>query len=188
MRVMSVTPNNSAMIDAWRHQSNALRWQGGLIVLLGLISIVLPVISTLALAIVLGAILVVAGVAEGIRAVRAWGQAGAGTALILAVIAAIAGIVMLVNPFAGALSLARVISAYMNLSGVAKARFARAVRPHAGWGWMAFSAALSLILGIIVLIGLPMTAFWVPGTLLGIELLFFGAALFMLASALRKAI
>lgn len=180
-------PNSSNPIaDAWRHRANSLNLQGVLIVLLGFIAIVLPVISTLALTVVLGVILIVAGISEGIRAVRAWGQPGAGTALILAVIAVIAGLMVLVNPFAGALSLAVVIGVYMILSGVAKARFAWALRPTAGWGWMAFSAALSIVLGIIVLVGLPFTALWVPGTLLGIELVFFGMALIMMAGALRK--
>jgi uncharacterized membrane protein HdeD (DUF308 family) len=51
---------------------------------------------------------------------------------------------------------------------------------------MGFSAALSIVLGIVIVAGLPITALWVPGTLLGIELVFFGLALFMLAGALRK--
>jgi uncharacterized membrane protein HdeD (DUF308 family) len=180
-------PNPSHPIaDAWRHRATSLSLQGGLIVLLGLIAIILPVISTLALTVVLGVILIVAGVSEGIRAVRAWGQPGAGTALILAVIAVLAGLIVLIDPFTGALSLAVVIGVYMVLSGIAKARFAWALRPTAGWGWMGFSAALSIVLGIVILVGLPFTALWVPGTLLGIELVFFGTALFMMAGALRR--
>jgi uncharacterized membrane protein HdeD (DUF308 family) len=180
------TSSNHPIADAWRQHAGSLRLQGGLIVLLGIIAIVLPVISTLALTVVLGVVLLIAGVAEGTRAVRAWGQQGAGMALVLGVVAVIAGLLVLVDPLSGALSLAIVIGAYMILSGVAKARFAWALRPHAGWGWMAFSAALSIVLGVVILAGLPMTALWVPGTLLGIELVFFGMALFMLAGALRN--
>jgi uncharacterized membrane protein HdeD (DUF308 family) len=178
--------SGNPMTDAWQRHAGSLKLQGGLVILLGMIAIVLPVISTLALAVVLGVVLLMVGIGEGTRAFRARSQPGAGTALLLAAIAAIAGLLVLINPFAGALSLAIVIGVYMIASGVLKARFAWALRPHAGWSWMAFSAVLSIVLGIAVLVGLPMTALWVPGTLLGIELVFFGMALFMLASALRK--
>jgi len=180
------TSSNHPIADAWRQHAGSLRLQGGLIVLLGIIAIVLPVVSTLALTVVLGVVLVIAAVAEGSRALRAWGQQGVGMALLLAAVAGIAGLLVLIDPFTGALSLAVVIGVYMVVSGVAKARFAWALRPHAGWSWMAFSAALSIVLGIVILAGLPFTALWVPGTLLGIELVFFGMALFMLAGALRN--
>jgi uncharacterized membrane protein HdeD (DUF308 family) len=176
------------MASSWRTQATALSVQGGLLILLGFVSILLPVISTLALAIVLGAVLVVAGVSEGIRAIRAWGRPGAISTLLIAVVAVIAGILTLFNPFSGAVSLAIVIGVYMIVAGLIKARLAWALRPFSGWSWMAFSAALSIVLGVVVIAGLPTTALWVPGTLLGVELVFFGMALFMLAGALRKTI
>jgi len=183
---MTALPNDTVAADRRSH-ATALSWQGGLLILLGVVSIVLPVISSLALAIVLGVVLIVAGVGEGIRAIRTWGRQGGIGTLIIAVVAVIAGVLTLFNPLSGAVSLAIVIGAYMIVAGVVKARLAWALRPHRGWGWMALSAALSLILGIAIIAGLPLTALWVPGTLLGIELIFFGMALFMLAGALRKA-
>jgi hypothetical protein len=55
-------------------------------------------------------------------------------------------------------------------------KVARAIDPKA-WGFMLFSALVDIALGVIIFAGLPGSAIWVLGLLVGINLLFTGVAL-----------
>ncbi len=54
-----------------------------------------------------------------------------------------------------------------------------------GRGWMVAIGVISIVLGVIVLVALPESAFWVLGILLGIDLIFFGAAQIAFATSIR---
>ena len=49
------------------------------------------------------------------------------------------------------------------------------------WGWMIVSGVIDLILAAIILAGLPGTAEWALGLLVGINMLFGGAAMIAMA-------
>lgn len=178
--------------DDRRRHARSLTIQGVLIVILGFLAIVLPVIATLAVTLLLGAMLLVFGIVEIVRCVRAWRRVsggwheGLGWALFQAVIALIAGTILLFDPFSGAISLTMVLGVFLLVAGGTKAVMAWRLQPGSGWGWMALSAVLSIVLGVLVLAGLPGIGLLVPGTFLGIELVFFGTALFMLARAMAR--
>ncbi len=175
-----------------RRHARSLTIQSVLIVVLGIVAILLPVVATLAVTMLIGALLLAFGVIEAVRCGRAWRRTqggwheGLGWALLQAAAAIVAGAIMLFNPFAGAVSLTLVLGIFLLVGGGFQAVIAWRLRPLSGWGWMAFSAVLSLVLGVLVLAGLPATGLLIPGTLLGIELIFFGIALFMLARAMAR--
>lgn len=178
--------------DERRRHARSLTIQALLIVVLGIVALVLPVIATLAITLLLGALLLAFGLVEIVRCVRAWRRVqggwheGLGWALLQALAAIVAGAIMLFDPFAGAISLTLVLGLFLLMAGSMKAVIAWRLRPASGWGWMAFSAALSLVLGVLVVAGLPGSGLLVPGTFLGIELVFFGVALFMIARAMAR--
>lgn len=178
--------------DDRRRDARSLTIQAVLIIVLGALAILLPVVATLTVTLLIGILLLAFGIIELVRCVRAWRRVqggwheGLGWALLQAVVSIVAGAIMLFNPFAGAVSLTLVLGIFLLAGGVFQAVIAWRLRPLPGWGWMAFSAALSIVLGVLVLAGLPETGLLIPGTLLGIELIFFGTALLMLARALRQ--
>jgi uncharacterized membrane protein HdeD (DUF308 family) len=55
----------------------------------------------------------------------------------------------------------------------------------AGWGWMLASGLLDLVLAVILLAGLPGTAVWALGVLLGVNMIVGGAALISMALQAR---
>ena len=55
------------------------------------------------------------------------------------------------------------------------------LRPQTYWGWMVFNGLTSLILAVFVCVGWPETALWLPGLLLGINLIFAGWSLFYIS-------
>jgi uncharacterized membrane protein HdeD (DUF308 family) len=157
---------------------------GVVLIFLGIASILLPVIASLATAIMVGWLLVAGGIFGLISAFSAGTKApGFWWNLITAALYLLAGIVLLVNPIAAVLTLTIVLAAYLLATGVAKVVMAfhyKNVIPKA-WLWVLFSALVDIVLGVIIVAGLPGTALWVIGLMVGINLLFTGIAL--LASA-----
>ena len=54
------------------------------------------------------------------------------------------------------------------------------------WGWMLVSGIIDIILAGIILAGLPETAVWALGLLVGINMLFGGGAMIAMALAARQ--
>jgi uncharacterized membrane protein HdeD (DUF308 family) len=54
------------------------------------------------------------------------------------------------------------------------------------WGWILFSGIVDLVIAGIILAGLPGTAAWALGLLVGIDLVFGGTSLIMVALAARR--
>jgi uncharacterized membrane protein HdeD (DUF308 family) len=54
------------------------------------------------------------------------------------------------------------------------------------WGWMLASGIVDIILAIIILAGLPGTALWALGLLLGINMIFGGTSLIAMALHARS--
>ena len=156
-----------------------------LLTLLGLIAIAAPVYATFAVQVLLGWILIIGGIAQGIHAftVRGWG--GFLFELLSALLYLAVGVLLLVNPVEGALALTIVLAAFLAVEGIFKIVMAWRVRRHPRWGWLLASGIVSLILGALIWAQWPSSALWVIGLLVGVHLLFTGWALTMLALAAR---
>jgi uncharacterized membrane protein HdeD (DUF308 family) len=50
------------------------------------------------------------------------------------------------------------------------------MRPQTGWVWMLISGAIAFVLGLLIFAGLPGTALWAIGLLVGVNLLSSGLA------------
>ena len=88
-------------------------------------------------------------------------------------------------PWAGALALTIVLAVFLIVEGIFKIMMAMRVRDHSGWGWLLASGVLSVILGVLIWAEWPASGLWVIGLLVGIQLLFTGWSLVMLALAAR---
>ena len=86
------------------------------------------------------------------------------------VLYAVGGILVVVYPLGGALTLAVLIAIVLIAEGALRVVFGMVVRPLDGWGWLIFGGFGSIVVGVILLIGWPVTALWVTGLLLGINL------------------
>jgi uncharacterized membrane protein HdeD (DUF308 family) len=153
---------------------------GVVLIILGLAAILLPQVASLATSIMVGWLLVAGGIFGLISDFQAGTKSpGFWWNLLTAALYLIAGIVLLVNPIAAVLTLTIVLAAYMLATGFAKVVMAfhyKNVIPKA-WLWVLFSALVDIALGVIIIAGLPGTAVWVIGLLVGINLLFTGVAL-----------
>ena len=89
---------------------------------------------------------------------------------------------------AGALSLTLILIAFFLIEGIASIFFALDHRRELSgqWGWMLASGIVDLVLSGMLLMGLPSTAVWALGLLVGINMLFGGIALIAMALHARK--
>ena len=109
--------------------------------------------------------------------------------LISAALGVLVGSLLLARPVSGAYSLTLVLIAFFIIEGVASIMFAlEHKRELSGrWGWMLASGVVDLLLALMILAGLPSTAAWALGLLVGINMVFGGAALIAMAMHARHA-
>ncbi len=160
-----------------------------ILMLLGVLAILLPQFATLGATIIIGWLFLASGVLGLIATFGARGAPGFWWSLISAVLAIAAGLVVLVNPASGALSLTLVMIAFFIIEGIATIMYALEHRRELSgrWEWMLLSGVVDLVLAAIILSGYPGTATWALGLMLGINLIFGGAALLAIALHARRA-
>ena len=161
--------------------------EGIVLTVLGMLAILLPAVASLAATLIFGWILLLSGGMGLVTTIRARHAPGFGWSLLSALIGLVAGGLLLARPVLGTLSLTAVLIAFLMAEGVVSIFYATEHRKSfsAGWGWMLASGLLDLVLAVILLAGLPGTAVWALGVLLGVNMIVGGAALISMALQAR---
>jgi uncharacterized membrane protein HdeD (DUF308 family) len=162
--------------------------EGIILVILGLLAIVIPALATLAAELVFGWLFLISGIVGLIMTFSMRQAPGFWWSLISAILGIAVGVVLLLWPLSGVLSLTLVLIAFFLIEGFASIMFAlEHKRELSGrWGWMLASGIIDVVLAGIILAGLPGSSFWVLGLLVGINLLFGGSALIAMALHARE--
>ena len=162
--------------------------EGIILVALGVAAVVVPQVATVAVTILLGWVFLISGIFGLFTTFWMRGVPGFWWSLLSAVIAIVVGVMLGVWPIGGAFSLTYVLIAFFLVEGVASIMFAiehkRDLR--GAWGWMLVSGLVDIILGGIILAGLPGAAQWAVGFLVGINMIFGGVALIAMALQARR--
>ena len=176
------------MGDAVRAHWKAFLFEGILLVVLGLAAMIAPLIAGIAFTIFLGWMFLVSGVAGLALTFWARQMPGFWWSLISAALAVAAGTILLLQPVQGTLTLTIVVGAYFLAEGVASIMYALEHRRELSerWSWMVFAGVLDIVISAMIITGLPGSAEWAIGLLVGINLLFGGASLIGMALAARK--
>jgi uncharacterized membrane protein HdeD (DUF308 family) len=157
--------------------------EGVILVLLGLAAIILPQLASVAIEILLGWLLLMSGIVGLWSTFAARHAPGFGWSLLSAAAAIVAGIVLLSWPLSGVVTLTLILSAFLCLEGIVSVFYALAHRRELSgrWGMLLFSGAVDLLLAGLIFSGLPASAGWAIGVLVGINLLMGGIALVTMA-------
>ena len=183
-----LTNLQSKMSAAVREHWKAFLFEGILLVVLGLAAIIVPPLASLAVTIFLGWMFLVSGVAGLALTFWAKQMPGFWWSLISAALAVAAGIILLARPVQGTLTLTIVVGAYFLAEGVATIMYALEHRKELSgrWSWLLIAGLMDIVIAFFIIAGLPGSAEWAIGLLVGINLLFGGASLIGMALAARK--
>jgi uncharacterized membrane protein HdeD (DUF308 family) len=163
--------------------------EGIILVILGVLAILLPPLATITFTLVIGSLFLIAGIVGLITTLYMRGMPGFWWSLFSAIVSIAAGVVLLLWPLSGALSLTFLLIAFFVVEGIVSIMYAIEHRNQLSgrWGWMLASGVVDLILAGIIFAGLPGTADWALGLLVGINLVFGGTAMIGMALAAKEA-
>jgi uncharacterized membrane protein HdeD (DUF308 family) len=184
-----ISKMQARMTGAVKAHWKAFLIEGIVLVLLGLAAILVPPLAGLAIAILLGWMFLVSGAIQLVLTFSARGLPGFGWALLSALFAIAAGVVLLGWPVQGVLSLTVIVGVYFVMEGVATIMYALAHRRELTdrWGFLVAAGLADIIVSGIIVAGLPGSASWALGLLVGINLVFGGTSLIAMALAARRA-
>ena len=160
----------------------ALRAKWGWIVALGVVYIIAGfialgsvVMATVASVLVVGAMMIVAGVFEVIGAfqMKSWGKFLIWA--LLGVLYIVAGFLTFENPLFAAVLLTLFLGASLLASGLIRLFLAFSMKRESPWVWVAVSAVITLLLGLLILARWPVNSVYILGVFLGIDLIMAGA-------------
>jgi uncharacterized membrane protein HdeD (DUF308 family) len=162
--------------------------EGIILVILGIAAIILPEVATLAFTLVIGWLFLISGGVGLVTTFWMRNAPGFWWALLSAVVAIAAGVVLLLWPINGVFSLTLLLIAFFVIEGIATIMYAIEHKNQLSgrWGWMLASGIVDLFLAGIIFAGLPGTAAWALGLLVGINMLFGGTAMIGMALAARE--
>jgi uncharacterized membrane protein HdeD (DUF308 family) len=154
------------------------------LVVVGSFCIVEPLVPSLASVVVLGFLLITAGIIQVVSSFWAGKWSGMLLHMLIGVLYAVVGYMIVDAPGLSMLLLTKFIAIFLIVTGVFRIASALFVR-FQDWGWVLLNGGVTLLLGIIINRQLPEAALWVIGLFIGIEMLFNGWAWVMLAFGLR---
>jgi uncharacterized membrane protein HdeD (DUF308 family) len=154
-------------------------------IIAGCIAIVTPLIASLAAVAVFGAVLISTAILQLVHAfrVRSWPRSawfGLG-----GIFYGLAGLLVVFYPLGGALTLTVLIAILFIADGTLRMVFGLNARPSRGWGWLVAGGMAGIVVAVLLLLGLPSSALWATGLLLGINLIFSGVTRASLALECR---
>lgn len=182
---MSMTDVTNALHAHWV----AYLIEGIVLVILGAAAIVIPQIATLAVAIFLGWLFLISGILGLITTFWMKQAPGFWWSLLSAILGIVVGGLLIGWPVGGAISLTLVLIVFFVIEGIFSILFGlehqRALSGR--WFWLVLNGIIDLGLAGIIFFGLPGSAAWALGLLVGIDLVFGGAALIGMALHARNA-
>ena len=159
---------------------------GVVYLLAGFIALGSVVMATVASVLVVGVMMIIAGVAEVFSAfqVKSWGKFLLW--VLLGALYIIAGFVTFQNPLLAAALLTLILGASLVASGIMRIILAFSIKQETPWIWILLSSVITLLLGLLILAHWPVSSLYILGLFLGIDLIMAGAAWIGLGFGLRR--
>lgn len=158
---------------------------GIVLVIVGVLAIAFPLFTTIVAKTFLGWLFLIGGVVQVVQAfyTQKWSEFLFN--LLIGVLYVIVGGWLAFFPFTGIITLTIILAALFIVEGVLEIGMSMRIRPRDGWVWMLISGIIAIAAGVLVFAGLPSTAEWAIGLLVGINILASGFSYIFLASAAK---
>ncbi len=164
---------------------SSVKWMGWLSIIFGILAIAMPWVAGQSILLMVGALVMAAGVLRMIWAFKA-GSLGKGILVFLiGVLTLLAGIAVIAHPVMSSAILTVMLAVYFFVDGFSELMAAFSLKE--GKGWLIFDAVVTILLGIMIFTGFPLAGTVAIGVFLGIKLLFVGVTMLTVRSAVRNA-
>ena len=157
-----------------------------LIMIAGFLAIALPSIAGIAFTLIVGWMLIFAGVLHIVFAFRSAGASAVIWQVLLGIVYGFIGVYILMHPVAGLAGLTFAIAVYLFVAAVIELVLAYQLRPAQGTGWLVFDSIVTFILAAMIWSTWPSSSAWTVGLLVGISMLFSGLSRLMLSLSVRR--
>ena len=175
-----------AMREAVKRYSTWYLLEGVFLVIAGVLALVYPYVASVALVFLIGWILIISGVLQGIGLIGAKEVPHFWLQLISVVLSIVVGLMLLRQPDAGLVVFSVLLIVYFMVEGMAKVIFALTIRPFPNWVWVLAAGIVGILLAVYLWANLSVASEVLLGVLLGIQLLVEGAAITYLAWRIRE--
>ena len=155
-------------------------------VIAGFVALGSVVMATVASVLIVGVMMIVAGVAEIINAFQCKGWGRFLIWVLLGALYIVAGFVTFENPLFAAAILTLLLGASLVASGIMRVILAFSMKREQPWIWVLLSSFVTLLLGLLILAHWPVSSVYILGIFLGIDLVMAGASWIGLSLALHR--
>jgi uncharacterized membrane protein HdeD (DUF308 family) len=152
---------------------------GVIFIILGLISIIYPLYSSLGVEIFFGALFLFGGIFHIFGAFEDKHHENYIWNFAIGVFYILAGVYLLSNPIGGLLSLTIVLIILFYIQGILTVIYGFNQSKTPQRLWIIFSGLITIAIATIILLAYPISALWSLGILIGVNLLVFGVSILM---------
>src|SRR5580698_4658323 len=184
-RGISMAQNTPA--DIVRHASTwSIAW-GVLLIIFGMLAIGSPFLAAVAVSVVVGWLIILAGAVHVVLAFHAHGAGSLIWKLLVGIAYLLFGAYLLVHPLLGVASLTLVLASLFLIEGILDIVLFFKMRSTQGSTWVLIDGIITLLLGLLIYLQWPSSSIWAVGTLVGVSMIISGITRVMLSFAARKA-
>jgi uncharacterized membrane protein HdeD (DUF308 family) len=158
---------------------------GIFLVVCGTVAVLFPILSNIAVMVVLGLALLATGIATIVTSFWAGKWSGLLLQLLVGILYVVVGLQIADTPVESGLVMAIFLAGFFIVVGAFRVVAALAIRfPH--WGWALLNGIVTFLFGVVIYRHFPQCAFWVVGMLVGVEMLLNGWTWIALALSIRR--
>ena len=152
----------------------------------GFVALGSVMMATVASVLIVGVMMIVAGVAEIINAFQCKGWGRFLIWVLLGALYIVAGFITFENPLFAAAILTLLLGASLVASGIMRIILAFSMKREQPWIWVLLSSIVTLLLGLSILAHWPVSSVYILGIFLGIDLVMAGVSWIGLSLALHR--
>lgn len=158
---------------------------GIILIIIGFIAAAIPYFTTITSIYFLGWLLVFGGLAQLVYSFVNRASTSFLLHALLGLLSIVVGVLIILYPHVTAMTLTLLLAAFFLALGLFRISTALILR-FPNWGWFLFGGILAFVLGILILIHWPTSAFWVIGLFIGIDFIFLGWSFLLMGMMLKR--
>jgi uncharacterized membrane protein HdeD (DUF308 family) len=179
MTTVSVVPGPQSLgadIDVLRAKWRWIVALGVIYILAGFIALSSVAMATIAKVLVVGIMMLVAGISEVINAFQMKSWSKFALWIVLGLLYIVAGVMTLENPFLAAVALTFLLGVVLLASGAMRVALAFNMKHGEHWTWVVLSGVVTIVLGLVILSQWLVSSVYVLGLFLGVDLIVVGVS------------